>query len=222
MMLSQFVEAIATVQLPNVFNPYADRCSVFDRPDAPAIRRSNLLAFLEAVCRNGTDTVWMGRDLGYRGGRRTGLALTDESHLPNLSAIYGAPVQRATVGAPVTERTASEIWSIIATLPTPPFLWNVFPLHPHEPGNPFSNRKFTARELATVNELNRQLIAGLGLRRIVAIGQDAATYSAALGVQVSCVRHPSYGGTQDFRAGIRTLHPNLTMDRSLSLQLQLA
>jgi len=33
----------------------------------------------------GSNTIWMGRDLGYRGGRRTGLALTDEAHLPLFS-----------------------------------------------------------------------------------------------------------------------------------------
>lgn len=222
MKLARFVEAIASIRLPNVFNPYADRCAAFDRHDAPAIRCENLLAFLEAVRRSGTDTVWMGRDLGYRGGRRTGLALTDEAHLPHFEAVYGASARRATVGTPVAERTATEIWAIVATLPKPPFLWNVFPLHPYEPGEPLSNRKFTAAELAVAHGLNQQLIAALGLNRIVAIGQDAANYSAAFGVEVRCVRHPSYGGTRDFREGIRTLHPGASMRTLLSPQLQLA
>lgn len=222
MTLSGIVDALASIQLPDVFNPYSDRCEAFDRPDAAAIRRANLLAFMESVKRSGTDTVWMGRDLGYRGGRRTGLALTDEAHLAEFGVVYGAPVKRATIGTIVAERTAAEIWSVIARLPKPPFLWNVFPLHPHEPGEPMTNRRFTSRELAQVHDLNHRLLTALGLRRIVAIGQDAAHYSSAFGVEVSCVRHPSYGGVRDFRAGIHSLHPGAPADPACYGQLRLA
>lgn len=222
MTLAGIVEELASIRLPGVFNPYSDRCEAFDRPDAASIRRANLNAFLEAVERSGTDTVWMGRDLGYRGGRRTGLALTDEAHLPEFAAVYGAPVRRATIGTPVAERTAAEIWSVVARLPTPPFLWNVFPLHPHELGEAMTNRRFTARELAQVHNVNHRLLAALGVRRIVAIGQDAAHYSSAFGVEVSCVRHPSYGGVRDFRAGIDLLHPEAPAERTYYGQLRLA
>jgi hypothetical protein len=201
------VNALASVRLTNVFNPYADVCPVYDRPDAPAARRANLLGFLKATKRLGVDTIWMGRDLGYRGGRRTGLALTDERHLPVITSVYGARAGQATIGPAVAERTAAEIWAILAQLSAPPFLWNVFPFHPHEPNDPFSNRKFTSRELAVVHDINQALIRQLGIRRIVAIGQDAAHYSSSFGVEVISVRHPSYGGVNEFRAGIQGLYP---------------
>jgi len=72
-----FVKALAEFSLDNVFNPYADTCSVHDRAGAAASRRKNLRSYLQAVSDLGADTIWMGRDLRYRGGRRTGLALTD-------------------------------------------------------------------------------------------------------------------------------------------------
>lgn len=203
-----FVRALAEISLDGVFNPYADTCEVFDRADAAASRRRNLRNFLAAVSELNTDTIWMGRDLGYRGGRRTGVALTDEAHLEQMDQVYpGAASQQATRGPQIAERTAKEIWSVLQTLDHPPFLWNVFPFHPFEDGNQFTNRRFTSRELACVNDLNSELIRWLGIRRIVAIGQDAATYATQFCDHVITVRHPSYGGTNEFRAGIRALYP---------------
>jgi hypothetical protein len=202
-----FVAALADVRLAGVFNPYADRCRTHDLADGPAVRRSNLRGYLAAIESLETDTIWMGRDLGYRGGRRTGLALTDERHLDEMSNSYpGTSPSRATKGPAIAERTAAEIWAVLGRLENPPLLWNVFPFHPHEADEPFSNRRFTARELAAVNDLNHALITWLGIRRIISIGQDAATYASGFGVEVECIRHPSYGGVRDFRAGVRRLY----------------
>jgi len=202
-----FVRDLASVSLPNVFNPYRDICPSFDRKDAPAVRRRNLRAMIESLLRVGVETVWMGRDLGYRGGRRTGLALTDERHLRVLDQVYpGVKVERSTLGPEVSERTAAEIWGALALIQHPPFLWNVFPFHPHEPGDPLTNRKFSAGELARVDELNGVLFAGLGISQVISIGQDASKYGQRFGLNVKCVRHPSYGGTAEFRHGISDIY----------------
>lgn len=202
-----FVDALADIELDGVFNPYRHRCSIYDLLDGPAVRRRNLRRYLQAIDDLRIDTIWMGRDLGYRGGRRTGLALTDEVHLANLGHVYpGADPARATKGPPVAERTAAEIWSILGRLRQPPLLWNVFPFHPYGPGSEMSNRRFSARELATVSELNFQLVAWLGIKRIICIGQDASTYAKSCGVNVECVRHPSYGGTTEFREGMQRIY----------------
>lgn len=202
-----FVKALAAFSLDNVFNPYADVCAVHDRADAAESRRRNLRTYLAASAEIGVDTIWMGRDLGYRGGRRTGLALTDEYHLPELAKRYpGCQSRQATRGPAVSERTAAEIWAVLRVIDTPPLLWNVFPFHPHEPDNPFSNRRFTARELDHVDELNNALIAWLKIRQVVAIGQDAAQYAQRFGVKVITIRHPSYGGVREFREGMQKLY----------------
>lgn len=204
---ASFVKALASIQLPNVFNPYADQCPVHDRANAASLRRRSLRSYLASVEALGVDTIWMGRDLGYRGGRRTGLALTDEQHLRAVAGLYpGADTVKATLGPIVAERTAAEIWSVLSELDVPPLLWNVFPFHPHEAGDPFTNRKFTTKELSVVDELNAELVGWLGIRRIIAIGQDAAGYGAQFGAPVECVRHPSYGGTTEFREGMRRLY----------------
>lgn len=217
-----FVKALAAFSLENVFNPYADVCSVHDRADAAESRRRNLRTYLAASAEIGVDTIWMGRDLGYRGGRRTGLALTDEYHLPELAKLYpGCQSRQATRGPAVAERTAAEIWAVLKAIDTPPLLWNVFPFHPHEPDNPFSNRRFTARELGQVDELNIALIDWLNIRQIVAIGQDAAQYAQRFGVKVITVRHPSYGGTREFREGMQRLYhlPDSALKRTTQARL---
>ena len=202
-----FVAALAEIQLHGVFNPYRDQCDVHDLSNAPALRRKNLRGYLGAVEELGTDTIWMGRDLGYRGGRRTGLALTDEARLSIFTHHYpGSSPSKATKGPVVSERTAAEIWAVLSRLEQPPLLWNVFPFHPHEPNDPMTNRRFAARELAEVTDLNRTLIKWLGIKRIICIGQDATAYAATFGIEVDCVRHPSYGGVTDFRNGMQRIY----------------
>jgi hypothetical protein len=214
-----FVKALSEMKFDNVFNPYADTCPIHDLANAASARRRNLRGYLKAALEIGVDTIWMGRDLGYRGGRRTGLALTDEYHLDEMTKRYpGSNFIQATMGPAVAERTASEIWSVLRSVALPPLLWNVFPFHPHEPDNPFSNRKFTARELREVGEMNEILIKWLNVRRVVAIGQDAFHYASRFDIDVVAIRHPSYGGINEFRSGMSALYdiPMKSLDPKLS------
>lgn len=203
-----FVRTLAAVDLPDTFNPYADRCPVYDKPSAPTLRAKTLLSMLEAAVESEVDSLWIGRDLGYRGGRRTGLALTDEIHVDAHAARWGIAAARPTKGEAVAERTAAVVWGILRNVELAVFLWNVFPLHPHEPRNPFSNRSHTARERAVGEELLCELIALIRPRRIVAIGNDAARTArrVAGGEEVYTVRHPSYGGQTEFLAQMRSLY----------------
>lgn len=216
-----FMEMLGEVCLPNVFNPYRDLCDAYDHAESPSIRCLNLRRYLETVEKEDLEAVWIGRDCGYRGGRRTGIALTDEPNLQNLEARLGNnQLLKATIGQPVRERTATEVWKIMQEVEAKVFLWNVFPFHPFESGNSMSNRCHSAREFKECREILYALLGWLKPRRIIALGGDAQKAVSKMGFEVFPVRHPSYGGHIQFASTIRDLYgcapkPDLAPELSL-------
>jgi uracil-DNA glycosylase len=220
--VDDFLDDLSGLKFPHAFNPYSDKCVVHDVDEAPDIRRRNLETILLAAMTVGIDSLWIGRDLGYRGGRRTGLPLTDEAHLSSHAAVFGCTsLARATKGPMVTERTATIIWRVLESVGRPVFLWNVFPLHPYEQGEPLSNRCHTRAERQACRSLLVWLLRTLNPRHLVAIGKDAQCALADLEIPAVGVRHPSYGGQTEFITGITTLY-KLPKARRESPQLSLS
>ena len=209
MKASTFINTLKRYQGDNVFNPYADICPVCDRYNADQIRRKNLKSVLESAINNGVDDIWIGRDLGYKGGRRTGLALTDEANFEDANSRWHVELQLATKDAIIAERTAANIWKHLNRTDKRVFMWNVFPFHPHEKNKPFTNRMHRASERDVGIELLDTLITMLKPKAIVALGNDAyqCTTSMALDIPVHKVRHPSYGGEKDFHQKLNSLYP---------------
>lgn len=202
-----FANALSKTKLNSVFNPYFDCCAVHDRDDAAVVRRRNLVRCLEAALTAKVDTIWIARDLGYRGGRRTGIPLTDEIHLSKAGALMGGiSLDRATNGPLVAERTSAVVWNMLSRIGQPVVLWNIFPFHPHEENDPFSNRCHTRIERDATWPILLALIAMIEPRRIVAIGRDAAMALSGSDIPVHLVRHPSYGGQSEFIAGIEQIY----------------
>lgn len=197
--IEAFVEKLSDVRLPNVFNPYRDKCPIFDADGAPSIRRANLLNLLEAARDQSVASIWVARDLGYRGGRRTGLALTDEYHLPLKASIFGnIELRRSTVGPPVKERTATTIWNVVERIAEPIFMWNAFPFHPHSPDEPMSNRCHKQSERQKLDWVLSEILDLLKPKNVYSIGGDAKKCLSTMGLNTTAFRHPSYGGQTEF------------------------
>lgn len=181
---------------------------MYDHENAPSRRCDALLGILNAAVNVELDSLWLGRDLGHKGGRRTGLALTDDINLDAHAARWELVVKRPTKGEVVSERTATIAWSVLDQIEDAVFLWNVFPLHPHAPKNPFTNRGHNAQERRTGEDFLSELIRLLRPRRLVSIGNDATVTALRLyrPHQVVKVRHPSYGGQNAFLSQIRELY----------------
>ena len=147
------------------------------------------------------------------------VALTDDIHIEKHSKRWGFTATQPTIGAAVAERTAAVIWRMLDQIDAKIFLWNVFPLHPHESGDPFTNRQHNARERQAGEEVLRDLVALLNPSRIVAIGNDAAAAADRVlsATPVVRVRHPSYGGQTQFIRQITDLYGVSEKSKSLSL-----
>ena len=208
-----FVERIAALRFENVFNPYCQTCVNYDLADAAEIRKHNLTGVLEAALTGPVHSIWIARDLGYKGGRRTGLALTDEIHLIAHAQLLGSrPLVQATKGPAMAERTATIVWEMLRLINRPIFLWNVFPLHPHLPGDPMSNRCHTRAERVASLPLLVWLVEALQPKTVIAIGEDARGALAKSGINAVSVRHPSYGGRSDFVSKLQEIY-NLPVRR---------
>lgn len=217
----QFVKTLKSLNFENTFNPYSNTCEIFDTVDAASQRAEILLEMLEAASKSKVDAIWIARDLGHRGGRRTGLALTDDVHIEAHAKRWGVKAKRATKGSAVAERTSAIIWSMLSRINENIFLWNVFPLHPHEENEPFSNRLHNKFERAAGEELLENLISLLNPKRLIAIGNDAEKTAMRIsnGIPVYKVRHPSYGGHIQYTSQITQLY-DLEEESQGKLQIQ--
>lgn len=205
---SRFIRELKSYQGNNVFNPYTDICPVYDRYNANAIRSKNLSNILNSLQSQPVDSIWIGRDLGHRGGRRTGLALTDEVRFDRAEQFWKASIKRATKGEPVAERTALNIWDFLERTQESIFTWNVFPFHPHEATKPLSNRSHSSKERDYGLSVLESIVELLRPQKIIAIGNDAHVNAAKIfnNLPIHKVRHPSYGGEKDFRKQMSAIY----------------
>lgn len=184
------------------FNPYNTANASLDRSDADRIRRQNLQAYLQAFSRP-PRVLLVGEAPGWRGARFSGVPFTSEAQLINGSLpLRGA--QSSSAPHPYTETSASTTWDklIACDLYPAAFIWNAFPLHPHKPGIPTTNRKPTQHECRQFRPLLEELIHLLKPRTIVAVGRSAEDVLSDSKIESVYVRHPSHGGGPAFRSGI--------------------
>ena len=201
--IDNFIDDLSAYSAEQAFNPWAANCEHVDVEGSFIVRRDNLHKVLCACADAEEVDVWIGRDLGWRGGRRTGVALVDEPSLDEYArSIEVHGLEKATIGPTMRERTATEIHLARMRVSRKLFFWNVFPFHPHEVDNPQSNRMHTRKERAVGLLFLNAVLTLLPVKRVVAIGNDAIRALQAADVECYPVRHPSYGGQKEFHRQI--------------------
>ncbi|TGS09792.1 hypothetical protein EN852_029680 [Mesorhizobium sp. M2E.F.Ca.ET.209.01.1.1] len=106
----------------------------------------------------------------------------------------------------MAERTAHVVQGLLRQIKTSVFMWNVFPLHPYEEADPFTNRKHTAQEREMSRFAIDWLVNRLSIDVVIAIGRDAELALAEMGITAVSARHPSYGGQRDFARVIQNIY----------------
>ncbi len=203
-MLAYFVQQLAqTTAPPNCANPYA--------PTLPgsASRRQNLQLYLQQMADHNPHLLLVGEAPGYRGCRISGIPFVSRYILrqgvPQWDLFGETSGYQLPPDFPGIEREASAtiMWQSIATLDTPPLLWNAFPLHPHRPGKPASNRTPARHEVELGEPFLHQLLTLFAIKTVVAVGNQAAYALTHWHIPHQKVRHPSHGGKQAFQEGLR-------------------
>jgi uracil-DNA glycosylase len=163
------VARLSTASIGETYNQYAR---------SPVCRRR--LAGYLARARDAR-ILLVGEAAGYRGARVSGVPFTSERQL---------------TGTGPAEATATIVHRVLAELGIEDdvLLWNVVPTHPHRPGEPASNRRPNAAEIAAARPFVDELAHG---RAVVPVGRVA---EAALDIEG--IRHPSHGGAAAFREGL--------------------
>jgi hypothetical protein len=201
--IESFLNKLGLFQQDMVFNPWANNCPRSDGVDSYRVRIENLRSVLYACATSQDVDLWIGRDLGWRGGRRTGVPLVDELSLISYGrSIDVLSLAKATIDAPMKERTATEIELARSRISRKLFFWNVFPFHPHKKYASLTNRTHTRDERAVGAMFMSMILELIQFQRVIAIGNDAAAALREMGVECLSVRHPSYGGQKDFHRQI--------------------
>ncbi len=148
----------------------------FNQYSGSELRRERLRAYLG--CKGGARFLLVGEAAGYRGARVSGLPFTSERQL---------------TGEGPAEATATIVHRVLGELGVEDdiLLWNVVPTHP---GTASSNRRPTRAEVRQAMPFLEELRRG---RTPIAVGRLA---HEVLGGRY--VRHPSHGGSTEFRQGV--------------------
>ncbi len=185
---------------PTLFNPYRDRVDSLDLPDAPHIRRCNLIEYVASYAQK-PRVLLLAEAPGPRGCRFSGVPFTSEAQLEDPAfPLHGRPSSLAET--PYTEYSGSIFWRVARPYWPAFFVWNTVPLHPHKAGAPLSVRNPTRREVQAWGSLLSAMLGVLRPTLTLAVGRKAEYALQRLGHEATYIRHPSQGGARAFENGM--------------------
>ena len=187
---------IAFEHSETVYNPYKDENAVNNL-------REYLGLFLVDI---GNVHMLVGEAPGYLGCRVTGIPFTSSEQLENTEHPALLKIKdRLSFSSIQSENTANFMWEVLGELNHIPLLWNSFPFHPYNKGNPKSNRAPNASEIKIGREFLEDLYEIFSPSKVASIGRKGEkTLKAAFpNRNIQYIRHPSFGGKSDFVVGMQ-------------------
>jgi hypothetical protein len=204
--LDRFFRLLRAVPVPDDAEP------LYDAADpAGALRLGNLERYLELLAAERPTTILVAEAPGWRGATITGIPFVSIRELTaRPGPVTGNPDGDgfAVPDSPVAvwEASAAFVQRALTGWPRPlPVAWPVYPHHPFRPGDRLTNRTPRPAEVRAGAPVALELLAALGIRRVVAVGRKAQGALALAGVDAHPVRHPAQGGAAEFAAGMAAL-----------------
>ncbi len=183
-----------------VFNPY------YGKEDESNIRRYNLTLYLQQMTTLNPSVLLMGEAPGYKGCRKTGVPFSSEHLLQHHPFFKQRAYHFIPSGEPPTkENSATMIWDELQHWKRPPLVWNSYPYHPHLPDQATTNRSPRQQEILEGRVLLKQLMTLFNIEHIIAVGRKAEQQAHQMQLNHTYVRHPSFGGKQAFKQGMKRL-----------------
>lgn len=177
------------------------------------ITTNNLRLYLNYMLKQEPKFLFVGEAPGYKGCRITGIPFTSEYILTQNygNGIFGTEngYETINVAKPNKEPTATIVWEIFNKKKILPCFWNAFPFHSYNEGNMQSNREPEEKELAIGLKYFLELKNILKIKKTIAIGKVSYNLLKNNNIHCEYIRHPSYGGKNEFIEGLERLNiPN--------------
>lgn len=178
-----------------VFNPYSNEDVL-----------NNLRIYLNYLYENNFNEVFLvGEAPGYKGCRITGIPFTSGEVIKSTDfTIFNDFKESIILEKIEKENTAKIVWEYLNEKEYLPILWNSFPFHPFNENNPFSNRAPSYEEINEGRYYLNELINIFKPKIIASIGRKGEQTLKELfpKEKIKYIRHPSYGGKDDFIKGM--------------------
>ena len=191
--------------LPNLFNPWRERCTDDEPCNGPDAKLARLAAHLACDPK----FILCGEAAGYQGCRHSGIAFTSErllreGRIPRISPMSHRLTSRA---LPYSEPSATIVWGALYNLGIEErtILWNALPMHPHKSRDEQSNRTPTSEEFEIGKRALQMLVREFPLAKVVAVGRKAEKSLKTMDIRAEYVRHPANGGATKFAQGLELL-----------------
>ena len=142
---------------------------------------------------------------GYLGCRLTGIPFSSCHLIRNSSHPFLKRLnKRVKLQSETRENSAQAVWQYLSGNEIVPLFWNAFPFHPHKLKAPTTNRKPSSMEIRLGVQFLKALADIYKVEKVASVGKSGLQ-AAQLAFPVSdiiYIRHPSYGGKNDFINGM--------------------
>jgi uracil-DNA glycosylase len=145
---------------------------------------------------------------GYSGCNITGIPFTTVKILNEKPhPIFNDLEKELFKGKVFSDISGAIIWEYLSDKEKIPLFWNSFPFHPYKKYKKLSNRKPTKFEISEGISYIDDLIAIFKPKHILALGRygQESLQNIYPNRQIEYIRHPSYGGKEEFIKGMEII-----------------